>query len=144
MGRAHRLRGEAGRKRDGRLPIRLDQGRLEQGRFDPLTLAGLEPMSVSGDDPERSEDASRDVREGRTALGGRSTRPRAREAHDAAHGLRHEVKAAPVLVRARAAEAGERAVNQAGIVWLQILVAEAEPLHDARPEVLDQNVRLGR
>ena len=69
--------------------------------------------------------------------------PLAGEAHDAAHRLGDEVEAAPVLVGPGAAEAGQRAVDQAGIVLAQILVAEAEALHRARREILDQHVGDG-
>ena len=47
-------------------------------------------------------------------------------------------------VRAGAAEAGQRAIDQAGVLLAQIVVAEAEPLHRAGREVLDQHVGARR
>src|SRR5918993_3980317 len=139
MGRAHGLWGDAGRKSNGRLPVGLDQRRLEERGLDPLTFASLEAMRIGSKNAHGSKNAGGDVGKRRAAFGGGSSRSTC-EAHDAAHGLRHEVEAASVLVRAGPAEAGEGAVDEPGMVLLQILIAEAEALHHAWTKILYEDV----
>src|SRR5262249_58070558 len=78
----------------------------------------------------------------RAAFHGRTVRPLAGEAHDAAHRLRDEIETAPMPVRPGATEPGERAIDQGRIVLAQLLVAKAEPLHHTGREILDEHVSL--
>src|SRR5918997_3378743 len=139
MGRAQSFGGGAGRKSNGRLPVGLNQRRLEEGGLDPLTLAGFETMRIGSENAHGSKNAGGDVGKRRPTFRGGSSRFTC-EAHDAAHGLRHEVEAASVLVGAGPAEAGEGAVDEPGIVLLQILIAEAEALHHAWTKILNEDV----
>src|SRR3712207_7308963 len=88
-------------------------------------LAGLEAVGVGREHPHGGDDPGGDVGERRRAFRRRAVRPVAGDAHDAAHRLGDEVEAAAVLVGTGAAEARERAVDQAGVVLPEVLVAEA-------------------
>ena len=64
------------------------------------------------------------------------------DAHHAAHALDHEVVAGALAVRPGLAEAGDRAVDEARIDRLQVVVAEAVAREVADLVVLDQHVAL--
>src|SRR3546814_5359435 len=59
--------------------------------------------------------------------------------HEARHALGDEVEAAALGIGAGASEAGDLAVDQAGIARPQRVVAEAELLHGALAVVLDHH-----
>ena len=65
-------------------------------------------------------------------------------AHQPAHGLRDDVIGRPVHIGAFAAaritEAADRGIDEGRIQFCQFLVAKSQPLHDARPEILDQHM----
>ena len=61
---------------------------------------------------------------------------------DARGGLHAHAVGGAVRVRAGLPVAGERAHDDRGVVLAQRLVAEAQPLHHSRREVLDHQVRL--
>jgi hypothetical protein len=69
--------------------------------------------------------------------------PVAGDGHDAAEGLHERLVAGAVLARAGAAERRHRAVDQLRIDGRQRVVAQAERLHRAGAEVLDQDVGAG-
>ena len=68
----------------------------------------------------------------------------ARHAHQAAHGLDHEVVGGVVRLRAILAKAGDGAVDQARVDFFQAGVIEAELGQGAHLVVLQQDVRLQR
>src|SRR5690606_857104 len=70
----------------------------------------------------------------------RVTIGRTGDRHHAAHRL-HQRVVAGQLCPAFRAETTDRAVDQARIGHGEFLVAETEPFHGSRPEVLDQYVR---
>ena len=63
--------------------------------------------------------------------------------HHAAEGLDQPVDGRPLAVGPGLAEARHRAVDDLGIDLPGVLVAEAQPRDDARPEALDDDVGLG-
>jgi hypothetical protein len=64
----------------------------------------------------------------------------ASDAHEAAHGLDHCVVAGAIAFRSRLSEAGDRAVDQAGVELLQRRVVQAEAREPTDLEVLEQHV----
>ena len=66
------------------------------------------------------------------------------DAHQPAQPLRYEVEPAALCVWPRRPEPRDRAVHDRRIYLSHLLVAQSEPLERARPEVLDEDVRLLR
>ena len=97
-------------------------------------------MDVRRQDAEGGEAARADVGDGHAHLGRRPA-GKAGNRHQAAHPLGHEVEAAPVAIRAGAAEPGDAGIHQPGIDLRQRLVAQTQAVHDAGPEVLRHDVR---
>src|SRR5947208_6562484 len=64
--------------------------------------------------------------------------------HDAGHRLQFAVEGGGAALRAVLAEAGNGTIDQARVERAQRFVAEAETLHDPRPEILPHDVRVGR
>ena len=62
------------------------------------------------------------------------------DAHGATHGLGDQVIARLVGVGAILAEAGDGGVDQLGVDGPALLPAEAQPLHNARPVILNQHI----
>ena len=89
------------------------------------------------------EDAGSDVRERRTALGGRAAVTFAGDAHDAGHTLGDEVEAGTVGIGAAAAKTGELGVNDAGVEFPHFIVAEAQALHGSLAVVFDRHIGVG-
>jgi hypothetical protein len=67
----------------------------------------------------------------------------ARDGHEAAFGLRRDVVAGSLARWAQVAEAGDRQVDQLGKSLAHVLGPEAERLHGAGPQVLDDDIALG-
>ena len=108
------------------------------------------PRPVRSRLAERGEDGGRRVHAGHQVGSGDANllRPAARQvvalagdAHDAAHGLRDQIVAGAVRVGPRLAEAGDRAVDQAGVHFLERGVIEAVLGEAAHLVVLDQHIR---
>src|SRR5919112_1558038 len=109
--------------------------------LDPLAAAGVRPL-VQGR-ADRAEQVDRVA--GVADLGAGDDRRAVLEAgrrHGAAGGLRDVLVRLGLLQRARA-EALERRVDQARVELVQVLPGEPEAVHDARAEVLDQDVGAG-
>ena len=95
----------------GGLPLAQRHARLEERRVDELAAAGDVPGTERGQDADDGEEAGAEVRDRHPDLDGRAA-VAARGAHDPAHALRDEIVAAAIGVRARLAEARDRAVDQ--------------------------------
>ena len=93
------------------LPLAQRHARLEERRVDELAAAGDAPGPERGQDADDGEEAGAEVRDRHPDLDGRAA-VTARGAHDSAHALRDEIVAAAIGVRARLAEARDRAVDQ--------------------------------
>ena len=106
-----------------------------------MPLAGFETVGIGGENTHGREDSGRDVGQRRAAFDRRSVGPLPGETHDAAHRLRHQIEAAPMLVGAGAAKAGQRAVDQGRVRLADFGVTETEPVHHAGAEVFNQHVR---
>jgi hypothetical protein len=130
--------GRPGAQVRGCLVDQAGQGRAEQADLDQLAAPGPLPLVEGGQDagegvqPGQHVD-QRDPDLGRLAAGW------AGDAHEPAGRLDQEVVAGQVGPRP-AAEAGDRAPDQAGVPLPDPLVAKAEPLQGAGLEVLDQHV----
>src|SRR5207253_2403878 len=104
-----------------------------------LAEAGLRPIEERVADAERGEDSGRQVEE-RDAGPDRRAVGLSRDRHDSAERLHESLVPRAVLPRSRPAERGDGAVDETGVDRRQGVVAEAEALHGARPEILDEDV----
>ena len=66
-----------------------------------------------------------------------------RDMHDAAHALQQEVVAGARRIGAGLAKAGDRAIDDVGLHFLQPLVVQAEFLEAADLEILDHDIGVG-
>src|SRR5688572_21477366 len=64
------------------------------------------------------------------------------DAHQPAHALDHEVVARALAPRTGVAEAGDRAIDESGIHFLQLRVAQAVAVEVAELEILQQHIRF--
>jgi hypothetical protein len=64
------------------------------------------------------------------------------DGHQPRHALRDQVEAAAIGIRPGPPEAGDLAIDEAGIVAAQLLVAESQALHGALAVILDDNVSV--
>ena len=139
MGRTQGARNLALGKVEGRLPDGVGNARLQQGGVHRLPLPGLEGVDVGAEDTVGGQGAGGDVGDGHPHLGRRAVW-KAGNAHQAAHSLGHQVKAAPVAVGAGGAKPGNGAVNQAGLDLGQFPIAQLQPLHNAGAKVFHHHV----
>ena len=124
---------------DRRLPDGVRHPRLHQRSVHHLPLSGLQRVNVGRHDPVGPEQSCREVGNGHTDLGRRRVGMPG-NAHQPADSLRHQVEPAPVPGRSRAAEARNGAVNEGRLDLLQLVVRQAQALHDAGPEIFDDHV----
>ena len=115
----------------------------EQAHVEELALAGPEPVDERGVRRAEREERGGEVRHRAADLGGRAP-GRPGEGHDAAHPLRDRVVARAPRVRSRLAEAGDGHVDDRRVRSAHRGVADAQPVGDAREEVLDDDVRAPR
>ena len=114
---------------------------VHQSHVHHLADAGLLGVDVGGLHADGEAQARQHVADGGAAAGGAAAGP-AGDAHEAAHGLGHDVVAGPVMIGAVLAEAGDAAVDQLGVDFLQHVIAQAQLLHGAGAEVLDEDIGL--
>src|SRR5215472_7849501 len=112
---------------------------LEQRAVHALTEPRPLALKDRRADPERAQDAGGEIEE-RDGRAHRRPFRLPRDRHDAAEGLEQRLVAGAVLPRPRAAEGGDRAVDEARVDRREVVVAETEALHRARAEVLDEDV----
>ena len=141
MGRAEAARRLAGAEIFARLQRRDAEERPEDRAVDMRALAGRSGPHHGREDHVSGVEPGREVADRHAALHGRALLL-ARHAHEAAHGLHGDVERALLGVRAGLAIAGDRAVDEPRIARLQLVVAEARADQRARPEVLDEHVRV--
>src|SRR4029453_2127705 len=103
---------------------------------------GAHAVQQRVDDAEGAEDPGGEIEERHAGADRRAARL-AGDGHDAAEGLHQRLVAGAVLARAGASERRDRAVHQPRVDRRQLVVAQAEGLHRAGPEVLDQDVGAG-
>src|SRR5215510_4973035 len=108
--------------------------------LDHLALACALPLDVGGHDPCRHVHAGAAVADVGAAQHGLAV-GKARDAHHAARGLRDHVEALVLVIRPREAEALEPGHDDARIGGAERLPPEAQPLHEAWSEVLDDHIR---
>ena len=107
---------------------------VDEGAF-----AAAVPAFDRRQDRHRGEQAGSDVAD-RDAHAGRRAAFLAGDAHHAGYGLGNHVEGGFVAIRAGLAIAGDRGVDQARVQCLGIVIPQAQPVHDAGPVVLDQDV----
>ena len=95
--------------------------------------------NARGDRKRRGDSAER-IRD-RIARAQRSTALVAGDTHRTGQALDDLVVGRRIFHRTVLAEPRDRAIDERWIVLPQLLVAHAEPIHDARAEVLDQHMR---
>ena len=117
--------------------------RIGHGDIDELALAGPGDMVHGREDAAGRQHCGEDVSDTGADLH-RVVDVGAGDAHEARHRLRDDVEGRPVGVRAEpgswVAEAPDARIDEPGVACVQDLVGEAEPVHDADPEVLDEDV----
>ena len=106
-----------------------------------LAAAGRVPLLQRRQDADCHVHAGAAVADRRQHEGRRVVRE-AGDAHRAAHRLRHRLVAFEMGVRAVAAEALDRGVDQPRVDVAQHVPAEAQPVHGARPKILQQDIGL--
>ena len=140
MGRAERLRDVAGEEKPLGVVVQQGHGGLQERAVDALAEAGLRPVQERVADAERGEDSGRQVEE-RDARSDRRAVGLSRDRHDPAERLHERFVAGAVLPGSGPPERRDRAVDEPGVDRGQRVVAQAEALHRARPEILDEHVR---
>src|SRR5215510_9209552 len=128
--------------RDVALADEIRHGFLHR-HLDHLALAGALPLDVGSHDPRRHVHAGAAVADVGAAEHGLAI-SEARDAHHAARGLGDHVEALVLVIRPRKAKALEPRHDDPWIGGAERIPAEAQPLHEARGEVLDDHVRLLR
>src|SRR5690606_7921409 len=116
--------------------------RLGHRDVDEATLAGAASVLERGEDADRAEEAAADVGD----LHARRLRGAADGAREPEHAAARnvvEIVARAILERAVLAVARDGAVDEARVVLLERLIAEAEALHHAGTVALDEHVVLG-
>ena len=113
---------------------------VEEREVHALPLAAPLAVGQRRQHRRRRVHAGEDVRHGHAGLHGLAVRL-ARHAHEATHGLHHEVVAGPVLVRARLPEASDGAVHEPRVERREVLPSEPEARERADLEVLEEHVR---
>ncbi len=131
----------ARREIDSRL-VREQRGhRVEHRDLDLLAAPGATARQEGKHDAVGRRHTRHQIRDRRPHLHRRPV-GKARDVHEARFGLNHEIVAGASGLRPRFAEAGDRAVHELGILVGEGGVAEAELLHGARPEILEEHVTL--
>ncbi|KAF5299039.1 hypothetical protein FQA39_LY19195 [Lamprigera yunnana] len=118
---------------------------VEQGHVDVLAFAAAVARIQRGQDGAAREDAGEHISHRYAHFqraAARFTVGVAGDAHQAAHGLHHQVVARTRRVGAGLAEAGDGAVDEARVDFLQAVVIQAIGFEPADLEVLDQDVGL--
>src|SRR6266571_1209104 len=121
--------------------------RVEQGEVDVLSDTGALAVRDGRRDGETRVHSREDVGHGDAHLLGTAAGlavALAGDAHQAAHALEDEVVAGAVRARARLAEPGDRAVDDARIDFPQVLVGETVFREPGDLVVLEQHVALRR
>jgi hypothetical protein len=116
----------------------VEHADVEEGPFTGAMLA-----KQGAGDRERGGQAADGVAHRVTGAQGCGLRG-AGNAHDPGEPLDDLVVGGSPAVGPGGAEAGDRAVDQAGIVGAESLPAEAQPLQDAGPEVLQEHVGVSK
>lgn len=114
------------------------QGRGQQVDLDVLPGAGGVAVVQGGEDPDRGVVAGHHVEHRDPGPVGRAVGVTG-QAHQAGHGLHHQVVAGHVTP-GTGSETADGRVDHARIGGTDAVVAEPEPVHAAGPEVLDDDV----
>src|SRR5262249_49797918 len=131
----HRLIGEAGR------------ADIEHGDIDIVAAAGLAAARERGEHRDGRIHARHDVDDRHPDFFRAAARlvvGLAGDAHQATHGLDHEILGGSVAPRPGLAEAGDGAVDQSGIERLEVVIAQPETLERADLEILQHDVGARR
>ena len=106
-----------------------------------MALAGFEAVNIGGKNGLFGKETGPKIGHGNPAFDRRPV-VLARHGHNARHTLGHEIKAAFVRIRAGCAKAGYRSINEAGLLLLQPVIAQAESGHHSRTIILHHRVSL--
>ena len=114
---------------------------IHQGHIHLLAQAGLLLVHQSGQNAHRHVQGAQHVAQGGSGAGSGTAGPAA-GAHEAAHGLADDIIAGTLAQGAGVAEAGNRAVDDAGVDLFQNIIAQAQLFHGAGAVVLQNHVGL--
>jgi len=112
------------------------------GDLDPLALAGALALHQGAQDAGAEMDAGQEVADGGAGLGWRPVGLAGRVG-DAAHRLDGDVHGGEIAIGAVEPEARAAAIDQARVDLAEHVPADAQAIHDAHGEVLDQHIGLG-
>ena len=115
--------------------------RIHQSHIHLFTQAGLLLVHQSGQNAHRHVQGAQHVAQGGSGAGSGTAGPAA-GAHEAAHGLADDIIAGTLAQGAGVAEAGNRAVDDAGVDLFQNIIAQAQLFHGAGAVVLQNHVGL--
>ena len=115
---------------------------VHQGHVHLLALAGLQAVDIGRQDAHAAADAAHDIGNGGAGAGGGAVGP-AGGAHQAADGLTHNVIACPLMVGAVVAEAGDGGIDDGRVDLAQLLIAQAQAVHNAGTVILQNHIALG-
>lgn len=124
------------------LEIQHEDLRLQQRGLHPLALAGDVALQQRRQYAHGAEQAGGEVGDG-NADPHRAFARRAGDRHQPAHALGDLIETRPLVVGPILPEAGDAAIDDAGIDVAQAFVIDAEAGFDIRPEILDHHVGLG-
>ncbi len=141
MGRAHGLRHLAGAEINRRLPIGVHDPGLEQGRIHVLAFAGFLALHQRRQNAHGRQTAGGDISYRRADFDRRAARALPGDAHQPAHPLRHQIKAALLRIRAGAAIAGDGTIDQLRVLRFHLVIRSAVMIHGAQAIVFDKHVR---
>src|ERR1700736_5006910 len=99
-------------------------------------------MGDSRNDAERTENTRGDIGNRCASFDCRPARPFAREAHDATHGLCHEVETRPIGVGTSPPITGNRTPDEVGEALPELFIAKPEPFQGAAAVILDEYIGL--
>ena len=134
-----RRRGRAARMQHAEIRGERRIGRILHRDFDDAALAGALALVERGHDRAVEMDAGHEIADRRAGLDRRLIR-KAGRIDDAAHRLHHQIHRRIVAIRTVLPVARARPVDQPRIDLVQVGGTEPETVHDARREVLDEDV----
>ena len=138
---AHQLRQLAGGEVALGAGFQAGHHGIHQGHVHPLAPAGELAGVQRHQDADGQVHAAQHVAHGAAHTGGLAARV-AGDAHQAAHRLGDDIVSGALGVGPVAAEAGHRRINDARVDLFQLVIAQAQLVHNAGAIVLHHNVRL--
>jgi len=117
--------------------------RVQHGDIDHLSLSRLCSALQRGENADCRKQTCGDIGDGGAHPGGRAPLGTG-DAHQPTHGLDHCVVCSALAVGSALAKAGGGGIDQAGVLDMERLIAEAQTGHRPGPKVFQHNICLAR